>query len=125
MARGVLLTAGLPPALLRYLGGPADHFARRILAQSDADTINEAAWRARGQWDCNERAGYAAWHALADHVRERAGLPTFAAQWTAGTWGHDEYWHYRGRSPMPPALTAQERADLYCSSHPGIDAGGE
>ena len=52
--------ADLPPALLRYLGGPADHFARRILAQSDADTINEAAWRARGQWDCNERDGYAA-----------------------------------------------------------------
>ena len=117
--------ADLPPALLRYLGGPADHFCQRILAQSDVDTINEAAWRARGQWDCNERDGYAAWHALADHVRERTGLPTMAAQWTAGAWGHAEYWHYRGRSPMPPVLMESEAADRYCSSHAAIDAGGE
>lgn len=80
--------ATLPAPLQRFLGSAMDPFTVRLLARSDLEIASEAAWRAVGQWDCNERDSWAAWRALSDIA---AGIPS-----SPPAWGREEYERYRG-----------------------------
>jgi hypothetical protein len=82
----------LPPALLRYFGGPNDIFIVRLLKQPKEKAISECRWRATGNWDANNREGWAAYHALRDEIE---GAP----ERNIG-WGQTDYLDFRANKPM-------------------------
>ena len=95
MSSALLLDpATLPAPLLRSFGGARDVFLVRILSRSVDEAIGECAWRARGQWDCNEREGVAAYHALAACIRAATGREPVPFE----GWGADDYARFMARA---------------------------
>jgi hypothetical protein len=86
--------ATLPAPLLAHFGGnPCDVFLIRLLGQSRDDAIHECEGRARGQWECNEVEGYAAYWAL------RAAITGVVVPFQG--WGADWYHYFLGLAPLP------------------------
>jgi hypothetical protein len=98
----ILDPATLPPALLRHFGGAQDHFLVRLLSRPVDRAIAECEWRARGDWDANNREGFAAYNALRDIIAEADAAQkqlTPPEPYAAPVgWGAAEYALFRGRS---------------------------